>query len=267
MIEINCELYYPYAKKRALTFSYDDGQIYDRRLIDVFNNYCLKATFHLNSGTIGTEGFVTENEIHTLYSGHEVSCHSVTHPHLTQLSRELLAEEIWEDRRQLENLAGYPVRGMSYPFGEFDNNTKKCLEVLGIEYSRTVNSTNNFLFPGNFLEWNPTCHHNDQIMNKLDAFKNQPDWAKLPLFYIWGHSFEFHRQNNWNIIEDFCEAVAFDSDVWYATNIEIKEYICAMRSLVFNVNQTMVYNPTAISVWLRSGLNILEVKSGQTAIL
>ncbi len=261
------ELYYPYGKKKALTFSYDDGQIYDRKLIDIFNKYKMKATFHLNSGTLGTDGFVTKNEIYTLYKGHEVSCHSVTHPHMTQLSKGQLVEEIWEDRRQLESLARYPVRGMSYPFGEYNEAIMKTVEVLGIEYSRTVNSTNNFSLPGNFLEWNPTCHHNDEIMNKLNAFKNQPHWARLPLFYIWGHSFEFHRQNNWNIIEDFCESAAFDSDVWYATNIEIKDYICAMRSLVYDVNQTMVYNPAAISVWISSGKNIVEVKSGETILL
>jgi peptidoglycan-N-acetylglucosamine deacetylase len=143
----------------------------------------------------------------------------------------------------------------------------KSLEVLGIEYSRTVNSTNNFLFPGNFLEWNPTCHHNDDIMNKLTDFKNQPHWASLPLFYIWGHSYEFHRQNNWNVIEDFCNIIAFDSDVWYATNIEIKDYICAIRNLVFDVNQTRVYNPTATSVWLSSSVDIIEIKSGKTVVL
>jgi hypothetical protein len=87
------------------------------------------------------------------------------------------------------------------------------------------------------------------------------------LFYIWGHSYEFHRQNNWDIIEAFCESAAFDPDVWYATNIEIKDYICAIRSLVFDVNQTMVFNPTAQVVWVGSGKEIVEIKPGKTTIL
>ena len=32
------ELFYPQWKDRAVTFSYDDGQIFDRRLVDIFNN-------------------------------------------------------------------------------------------------------------------------------------------------------------------------------------------------------------------------------------
>ena len=36
-------------KKKALTFSYDDGVTQDIRLIEIFNKYNLKATFNLNS--------------------------------------------------------------------------------------------------------------------------------------------------------------------------------------------------------------------------
>ena len=33
------KLYYPGFKEKALTFSYDDGQIFDRRLVKLFNRY------------------------------------------------------------------------------------------------------------------------------------------------------------------------------------------------------------------------------------
>ena len=41
---------YPDGKKRALTFSYDDGSANDRRLVEIFNKFGMKGTFHLNSG-------------------------------------------------------------------------------------------------------------------------------------------------------------------------------------------------------------------------
>ena len=37
-------------KKKAVTFSYDDGVEQDRRLIALFNKYGMKATFNQNSG-------------------------------------------------------------------------------------------------------------------------------------------------------------------------------------------------------------------------
>ncbi len=41
---------FPDNKYKALTFSYDDGVEQDRRLVKLFNQYNLKATFNLNSG-------------------------------------------------------------------------------------------------------------------------------------------------------------------------------------------------------------------------
>ena len=71
------DLFYPQWKDRAVTFSYDDGQIFDRRLVDIFNKYNLKATFHLNSGTLDTEGIIKTQELKSLYQGHEIACHGV----------------------------------------------------------------------------------------------------------------------------------------------------------------------------------------------
>ena len=35
-------------KRKAVTFSYDDGIEMDRRLVEMFNKYDLKCTFNLN---------------------------------------------------------------------------------------------------------------------------------------------------------------------------------------------------------------------------
>lgn len=43
-------------KRKALTFSYDDGVLQDERLIRIFNKYGLKATFNLNSELLGKPG-------------------------------------------------------------------------------------------------------------------------------------------------------------------------------------------------------------------
>lgn len=37
-------------KKKAVTFSYDDGIVYDKHLVEILNKYGLKCTFNLNSG-------------------------------------------------------------------------------------------------------------------------------------------------------------------------------------------------------------------------
>lgn len=71
---------WPEGHRHAVTFSYDDGRIQDRRLIEIFNRYGMKGTFNLNTSTIGRETTVSADEIRTLYTGHEVACHFLTHP-------------------------------------------------------------------------------------------------------------------------------------------------------------------------------------------
>ena len=46
---------YPEGKKRIVTFSYDDGPACDKRLVDLFNKYKVKGTFHLNGGEASEE--------------------------------------------------------------------------------------------------------------------------------------------------------------------------------------------------------------------
>ena len=40
-------------KRKAITFSYDDGVTQDIRLIELMNKYGLKGTFNLNSELLG----------------------------------------------------------------------------------------------------------------------------------------------------------------------------------------------------------------------
>ena len=244
-IRFNC---YKDGKHKVMTMSYDDGRIHDLRLLEIFNQYGIKGSFHLNSDKLGKDRYVSPEQI-AAYEGHEISVHSLTHPFLERISDEELVNEIVEDRKNLETLCGYPVRGMSYPFGTCTSELIGKLRTLGMQYARTVKSTGNFNLPADFMEWHPTAHHCDpKLMERLDKFKafKHP----MPLFYLWGHSYEFPDMDNWHVIENFCAAAANDPDVWYATNIEIFDYVTAMRGLRFSADRTMVYNPSATDVWV-----------------
>ncbi|MFW5981441.1 MAG: polysaccharide deacetylase family protein [bacterium] len=259
--------YYPGAKKKALTMSYDDGQIFDRRLVEIFNKYGIRGSFHLNSGKFDSEPFLDSVEIRDLFKGHEISAHSVNHPFLTKIPEEAIVEEIREDRRKLEELAAYPVRGMSYPYGDYNQDLVKLLPALGIDYSRTVHSHGRFTLPDNFLSWHPTCHHEDNLMVKCNEFLNLDSYLQMPLFYVWGHSFEFDRDNNWDLIEEFSKVISNNDEIWYATNIEIMDYINALKALKFSVNRKKIYNPSAMSVWIELEGQPLKIEAGENIVL
>lgn len=244
---------FPEWRDKVLTFSYDDAQIYDRRLVSIFNQYDMKATFHINSGRLDRDGHITASEVRELYANHEVACHAVNHPHFNQLSQAQTVEELYWDRRALEECCGRIVRGFSYPYGEYNERLVKTAAGLGIVYSRTVENTMNLDLPSDFMRWNPTCHHDDVTDAFLEDFLNPPGHRGLALLYIWGHSFEFERNDNWEHIAHICNRLQGRQDVWYATNIEIYEYVMAMRSLVISVDGSMLYNPTAVPLYLQLG--------------
>ena len=84
------------------------------------------------------------------------------------------------------------------------------------------------------------------------------------LFYLWGHSYEFDNNNNWCLIENFAEKMGGRDDIWYATNIEIYNYVKAYNSLDFGINMSLVHNPTAIEIFFKYGDAEYSIKPGQT---
>ncbi len=137
---------WPHGKAGALTSSWDDGTIYDRNLVSIFNRYGLKGTWNLNSGMLGLtaaqsgwKDYIDAAEVKDLYSGHEVACHTVHHPLLHRLPKERIFSEVIEDRRNLERLVGYPVRGMALPFAHAcDAWVSTQLQAAGILYLRAI---------------------------------------------------------------------------------------------------------------------------------
>lgn len=263
-IQFDC---FPEGKKKAVTLSYDDGREHDRQLVGIMNSSGIRGTFHLNSGLLGKRGYLERSEVGELFAGHEISAHTVTHPFLTKCPKDRIADEILQDRRELELLAAYPVRGMSYPYGDWNEGVAAMLPFLGIEYARTITSHGNFDMPNELLAWSPTCHHRDMLEYGQRFLDFRPRNPSMSLLYVWGHSYEFHDHQNWELLEQFCGMVGGRSEIWYATNIELVLYMKAMRELRFTVDGQSVHNPSALSVWFSADGDAVEAKPGQVTQL
>lgn len=255
---------FPGGKHKVLTMSYDDGRIFDKRLVELFNQNGIKGTFHLNSGLAECrEEKVRLNELAEVYKGHEVSCHTYTHPTIERCPLDQVVQQIIEDRKILEDAVGYPIRGLSYPNGSYSSDIKNLLPACGIEYARVVGNTDDFGFPDDYLEWKSTCHHGHNLMENARRFADLHKTQYLYMMYVWGHSYEFDRDDSWNLIEDFCEFIGNRDDIWYATNIEIVDYMNAAKNLKFTAKGDKVYNPSAIPVWISVDLEKYEIKPGE----
>ncbi|WP_143316754.1 polysaccharide deacetylase family protein [Clostridium sp. HBUAS56017] len=267
---------FPQGKFKVLTMSYDDGKIPDKRLIKIFNENGIKGTFHLNSGymekndpaiTYSYGKRIPKEEIKDLYEGHEVSCHTLTHPTIARCPMTQVIEQVLEDRKALEAIVGYPVRGLSYPNGSYNNEIENMLHHVGIEYSRIVGNSDNFELPRNYYEWKATCHHNHNLLKLADEFIALDKKQYMYMFYVWGHSYEFERDNNWELIEKFAKKIGKREDIWYATNIEIVDYLKVCDSLLFAADGSFVYNPSAASAWISVGDVVFEIPGGTQVAL
>lgn len=260
---------FPGGKHKVLTMSYDDGKIYDRWLVALFNKYGIKGTFHINGnglfGEMGPLPRIPFDEIKELYRGHEVSCHTYTHPTIERCPLSQVVQQVIEDRKALEAACGYPVRGMSYPNGSYSKEIMQMLPACGIEYSRIVGNTDDFTFPENYLAWKATCHHNHNLMENAERFAELNKTQYLYMMYVWGHSYEFGEdEKEWEKIEKFCEYIGGRDDIWYATNIEIVDYMKAAENLKFSAAGDLVYNPNAIPVWISVDEVFWEIGPGET---
>ncbi len=270
----NIYMAFPEGKHKVLTLSYDDGKVPDKRLVSIFNEYGLKATFNMNFGleknpfTFPYEERIPFSEIKEVYKGHEIASHTFSHPTIARCPKEQIAQQILEDRRGLEEIMGYTVRGFAYPNGSFSDDVVDALKTCGMAYGRTIRSTHGFDLPADPYRWDPTCRHADPdleaIYNEfIDAHKTQ----YLYCLYVWGHSYEFDKQNNWNIIEKFSKKIGNKSDIWYATNIEIIDYLEAVKRVQVSVNGDFAYNPNAKNVWIEVDKKSVELKAGETTEL
>ena len=267
-------LCWPGFRRKAVTFSYDDGMHNDRRLVALLNRHGLRGTFNLNSGSFSADDAAADarnvraSEVPALYAGHEVAVHGRRHETWNVTLPAVTAADIARDRLALEALAGHPVEGSAYPCGGHSKSpaADAALRALGIVHARVVAPREDFAVPEDFLDWAPTTHHGRGdpaalARRFLDAA--DPATAEPALFYVWGHSFEFRSEDDWEKMDALCALLARD-DVWAATNIEICRYVHAFRSLRATLDGRAIENPTAIPLCLRIGGWPVLLKPGES---
>lgn len=263
---------WPDGKRVALTSCWDDGTTYDRRLIAIFNQHGLKASFNLCSGKFGLDAqqsawkaFVREDEVAALYAGHEVCSHTVDHPRVWSVPVDQLRWEILEDRRRLEALVGYPVRGFVIPYGwatGYDQ-TMELLRYCGFKYVRHTAGIPEFEHPADFMDWHPTGHCSADLPRLWASMRQRSLDQPGQLFYVWGHSYEFDDDLGWDGIETFARLAGASPGVYHATKGEIYDYISAWCNLDWSLDGTLVRNNSALPVWFLRGGQTMRIGSGE----
>jgi peptidoglycan/xylan/chitin deacetylase (PgdA/CDA1 family) len=71
-------------------------------------------------------------------AGITIGSHTVTHPIVTQVSADRLADELRQSRARLEEMLGQPATQFAYPNGTFDRNARDAVERAGYGLAVTM---------------------------------------------------------------------------------------------------------------------------------
>lgn len=223
---------FPGNRYKALTFSFDDGVFNDIRFSLLLKKYGMKATFNINSGKMTSMDqwiykdtivkHLTYEEMVIAYEGHEIASHSLTHPFPDRMNEKEYQNEVFLDIHNIESLFNRHVVGFAYPYGTVTETGLKVLKNNGIKYARAVGETFNFDIPNDLLSYKGTCHFkNSNLFDLANEFINLKTQEKK-VFFIWGHTYEFVCEDDWDRFEKFLKLMKeHEDDIYFGTNQEV----------------------------------------------
>lgn len=125
--------------KTVVSLTFDDA------LDDQFSNarpalraHGMHGTFYVNSGRLGTQGFMTNAHLAAVATdGNEIGGHTTTHADLPTMSPDVQKIEICNDRKALTSL-GFTVTDFAYPYGNSNVTALHSVQECGYNSARTV---------------------------------------------------------------------------------------------------------------------------------
>ena len=272
-IDVN---FYPGWVRKSITFTIDDGNVVlDRKFMNYVKPAGIKGTFNIigNHYGSGDPNRLSYDDLKELFfpKGHEVANHCMHHAAPINLTPVEGMREVIEGRRAAETFYDRILRGFAYPDRTETNETiKSYLRMSGTAYARATEGTGTFALPKDFYNWLPTCKHTDENALALaQTFLDADPRAKYCsqrdslLFFVWGHSFECPA-DDFRQFEALCALLGGHEDIWYAPCIDICDYIRTYDSLIASVDNTLLFNPSPLRVWLDWDEKRFTVGPGET---
>ena len=230
---------FPGGKAKAFNVIYDDGVLQDVRFVTLLNQYGLKGTFNLNSDLMENEfewthesgriiKRLSKEKAVSLYQGHEIACHTLTHPYMNDLSESEILYELQADKANLEKLFDRVVKGFAVPFDYYSERIENCVRQSGFSYARISQESRSFAPQTDYFNWKATVFHTDSELENLTRQFIETD-RELAIFQIVGHSYDLDVEDMWDRIENVFRMIVAHDDILPMTTIEIVEYLRSLQ--------------------------------------
>lgn len=248
---------FPGGKGKAFNVSYDDGVVQDIRFVELLNRYGLKGTFNLNYGLIRrnftwqhecgmTVRRIPEEQVVSVYDGHEIASHSYSHPYFDNAPEDEILRELGADKFFLERLFSREVAGYATPFYYYSDLMADCVRHCGFAYARISEESNDYSIPEDFFRWRGSKFHWDgDLEDFVQGFLETKQ--ELALCQLVGHSYDLDVMDLWDTMERLLRRVSENKDVWAATHIEIVRYLRNMEKV--RISDSEIVNESDGELW------------------
>lgn len=199
---------------------WDDGVEDDIRLCELLRARGARASFNLNPGLHGrgrgpawryndckNVRRLAKSELAVTYDGFTIANHSATHPWPTKIPPSEWRSEVFDARKELQDIFGQPVLGFAYPYGDSNPAVAETVREAGHVYARSCGNLTPCFPPADPMAFSPDRHH--AAADFWDRYE-QAKAAGSPVFYFWGHSYEFVTGDDWAAFD--AKLVGFNAD-------------------------------------------------------
>jgi hypothetical protein len=122
--------------RTVVSIEFDDGIANQIQADSALSAHDMHGTFFIPDGLVGSPGYMTWSQIHTLASdGNEIGGHTISHPHLASLEVSEQQREVCNDRVRLLN-QGFAVTDFAYPFASHDATIEAVVAHCGYNSGR-----------------------------------------------------------------------------------------------------------------------------------
>jgi peptidoglycan/xylan/chitin deacetylase (PgdA/CDA1 family) len=118
-------------KEPLITVTFDDGweSIYKTAMPEL-QKYGIHTTQYVLSGTENYPGYMSWNQIKAIQkAGHEIACHSVSHPDLTTLADDELSKQLDGCKTEVGKKLG-PALNFASPYGSYNSRTIAAIKKV-----------------------------------------------------------------------------------------------------------------------------------------
>lgn len=216
---------------KYLVFSIDDGTVFDKKSIEIFDKYGVHATFNLNSGMddfvwyfndeIPIRRLILKDNV-ALYKNHEVASHSLTHPYLDSCDEQEVIRQVNEDINNLENIFHRKITSFATPFRTSGNRETDIIKnncpVNNIRISCVDESME---VPSDLYNIKITALDINRALELLPTFASR----KEGVFIYAGHSYDFEVKTSFEKLEEFIVEILKHDDIKIVTMSELVDIL------------------------------------------